>query len=448
MSWESKVIWSEGMFLQPQHFQQHDRYLEKLIEARARPTLPYGWGFTRLELDESALALGKVALASASGLFPDGTPFDFPFTHPAPAPLDIPPDARDQPVLLAVPLGRRGGRESDYNAQAHGGAADGLARFSVGIVDVADSTANGSVPIEVGQLQLRLLLGKEATDAYACVGVVRVAERRADNALQLDRQYIAPSLAVHASARLASYCDELHGLLHQRGNELGTQLGQPGRGGVAEIADFLLLQTVNRYQPLFAHLRQVPGLHPERLFAAMLGLAGDLATFSRTDRRPPAYPEYRHDDLQLSFTPLMADLRASLSMVLHRSAIPIELQDRKYGVRLAVLPDRNLLKSASFVLAVNAQMPSETLRSRFPSHVKIGPAERIRDLVNLALPGIALRSMPVAPRQIPYHAGFNYFELERSGELWGQLDHSSGLAMHIAGEFPGLELEFWGILGK
>ncbi|GGY36754.1 type VI secretion system baseplate subunit TssK [Pseudoduganella albidiflava] len=454
MSWESKVIWSEGMFLQPQHFQQHDRYLERLIEARARPTLPYGWGFTRLELDETALALGKVALASASGLFPDGTPFDFPFTHPAPAPLDIPADARDQPVVLAVPLCRRGGRESDYHAARHNGAnhgtnhnttADGLARFSVGIVEVDDSTAQGAVPIEVGQLQLRLLLGKDATDAYACLGAVRVTERRADNALQLDRQYIAPALALQASGTLSSYCDEVHGLLHQRGNELGTQLGQPGRGGVAEIADFLLLQTVNRYQPLFAHLRQVPALHPERLFAAMLGLAGDLATFSRADRRPPAYPEYRHDDLRYSFTPLMADLRASLSMVLQRSAIAIELQDRKYGVRLAVLPDRGLLKSASFVLAVNAQMPSETLRTRFPSHVKIGPVERIRDLVNLALPGIALRSMPVAPRQIPYHAGFNYFELERSGELWGQLEHSGGLAMHIAGDFPGLELEFWGI---
>jgi type VI secretion system protein ImpJ len=55
--------------------------------------------------------------------------------------------------------------------------------------------------------------------------------------------------------------------------------------------------------------------------------------------------------------------------------------------------------------------------------------------------------MPVAPRQIPFHAGFNYFELERGGELWDQLERSGGMAMHIAGEFPGLELEFWGIKG-
>ena len=441
MSWESKVIWSEGMFLQPQHFQQHDRYLERLIEARARPTLPYGWGFTTLELDEAALAMGKLALTTASGLFPDGTPFDFPATHLTPTPLEIPADTRDRLIVLAVPLSRRGGREAEADQDEPGS----LARFNVAKVEVPDVTDAGSAPIQVGQLRLRLLLETEATDAYACIGVARVLERRADNTLVLDRQYIPPTLAARSSRPLASCCDELHGLLHQRGEELAAQLGQPGHGGVAEIADFLLLATVNRYQPVFAHLRQVAPLHPERLFTAMLALAGDLATFSRDNRRVPDYGDYRHDNLEQCYAPLMADLRAALSMVLHRSAVAIPLQDKKYGVRIAVLPDRTLLKGASFVLAVNAQMPSETLRARFPGHVKIGPVERLRDLVNLALPGIGLRSMPIAPRQIPYHAGFHYFELERSGELWTQLQRSGGLAMHIAGDFPGLELEFWGI---
>ena len=33
----------------------------------------------------------------------------------------------------------------------------------------------------------------------------------------------------------------------------------------------------------------------------------------------------------------------------------------------------------------------------------------------------------------------------RGNELWKQLETSGGLALHIAGEFPGLELEFWAI---
>ncbi len=91
-------------------------------------------------------------------------------------------------------------------------------------------------------------------------------------------------------------------------------------------------------------------------------------------------------------------------------------------------------------------MPGEALRSRFPTQVKIGPVERIRDLVTLQLPGVILHPLPVAPRQIPFHTGASYFELEtRNSDLWRQLEKSGGVAMHIAGEFPGLELAFWAI---
>jgi type VI secretion system protein ImpJ len=75
----------------------------------------------------------------------------------------------------------------------------------------------------------------------------------------------------------------------------------------------------------------------------------------------------------------------------------------------------------------------------------VAPVNNIRDLVQLQLPGIGLRSMPAAPRQLPYHAGYTYFELENSGELWKQMSKSSAFALHLAGEFPGLNMEFWAI---
>jgi type VI secretion system protein ImpJ len=292
-----------------------------------------------------------------------------------------------------------------------------------------------------------LMPESRATDAYATLAVAKVVERRVDNQVVLDRAFIPPMLAARGHPVLAAYVAEIVGLLRQRGVALASRLTQPGRGGVAEIADFLMLQTVNRFDPVFGHLAATSVLHPHALYTHCLMLAGDLCTFTRESKRPPAYPDYQHDDLQACFGPLMADLRQSLSMVLEQNAIPIELQERKYGVRVALIPDLELLRSATFVLAVNAQMPGDRLRQRFPAQVKVGPVERIRDLVNAQLPGIALRAQPVAPRQLPYHAGFTYFELERGSELWKQLQQSGGLAMFIAGEFPGLELEFWAIRG-
>jgi type VI secretion system protein ImpJ len=447
MHWNNKVVWSEGMFLQQQHFQQHDRYLEQLVEARTGPLSGHFWGFVGLSVDPAALGLGKVQLTSGHGILPDGTPFEFPGHDDPPEPLDVAPDTRDELIVLALPLRRPGTYEVAVDEDADDGGA--LARFFAGEAEVGDAntSSDGSVPMRIGRLRLRLLRQSEVTGAYCTLGVVKVTERHADNQLILDRSYIPPVLHAACDTTLIGYAREIHGLIHQRGDALASRLGQPGRGGVAEIADFLFLQTLNRYELLFQHLTRHPLLHPERLYSTCLLLAGDLATFSHTSRRPPVLPEYAHDALSTCFPPLIAEIRMSLSMVLEQSAIPIDLQDRKYGVRVAVIPDLELLKEANFVLAVNAQLPGDTLRLRFPTHVKIGPVERIRDLVNLQLPGIQLRSLPIAPRQIPYHAGFNYFELDREGELWKQLDRSGGLAMHIAGDFPGIELEFWAIRG-
>lgn len=446
MLWNNKVIWSEGMFLQPQHLQQHDRYLERLIEGRTRPIAGHSWGFTTLTLDEPALALGKVVISGARGILPDGTPFDFPAEDAAPQPFEVPAEVKDELVVLAVPLRRVGNLEVDLDASDDAR----LTRYVATDFNVNDNTLNTEQPalVQIGHLRLKLMLKRDVTDAYATLGVVRVVERRADNQLVLDKNFIPPTLTTQSNSLLTAYVREIHGLLHQRGEALSARLSQPGRGGVAEIADFLLLQTVNRFEPVFKHFNDVAAaLHPERLFQQCLMLAGDLCTFSRENRRPADYPAYVHDDEQVCFGPVIADLRRSLSMVMEQNAIPIELQDRKYGVRVATIPDLELLRTAAFVLAVNAQMAGEIIRSRFPLQTKIGPVERIRDLVNLQLPGITLRNLPVAPRQIPYHAGFTYFELERGGDLWKQLQQSGGLAMHIAGEFPGLELEFWAIRG-
>lgn len=443
MTWYNKVIWTEGMFLQPQHFQQHDRYLGQQNQARLAATQGYGWGYLSLALDTAALNLGKIALNGASGVMPDGVAFDIPGQDAAPAAFDVPADARDELVVLALALQRPGVAESD----AEGDAGSMPPRYLAAEVDVGDTNVTGQrmAPLQIGRLNLRIMLARDATEGYATLGLCKVVERRADNKLVLDTSFIPPTLNCAGNEILASHMRELHGLLHQRGEALAARLAQPGRAGVGEIADFLLLEAINRHEPLFAQLRQTSLLHPKDLYFIGVSLAGDLSTF-RDRRRPANLPAYQHDDPARCFKPLMDELRQSLSMVMEQTAIAIELQDRKYGVRVALIPDVELQRTAQFVLAVAAQIPGDALRARFPTQVKIGTVERIRDLVNLQLPGVTLRPLPVAPRQIPFNAGYTYFELEtRGNDMWKQLESSGGMAMHIAGDFPGLELEFWAV---
>src|SRR6266545_2335162 len=329
VSWDNRIIWSEGTFLQPQHFQQHDRHIDAQLELRTRALRPYPWGFLELAVDESLLELGKLAVRSARGVLPDGTPFDCPARDPLPPPLDVPATLRDALVILSLPVRRPGVDEADLG----GAGADSLARYVAGELEVKDSNASfdRTALIQIGRLRLQLLKETDVTAAYTGLGVARVVERRADNRVVLDQGYVPPMLDVAAASSLASLLRDVHGLLHQRGDALAARMSQPGPGGVGEIAEFLWLEVMNRFEPIFAHLAATVPLHPERLYEVCLSLAGELSTFTRETRRPVAYPIYRHDDLAGSFGPVIADIRRSLSMVLERNAISIELQERAYG---------------------------------------------------------------------------------------------------------------------
>lgn len=434
------------MFLRPQHFQQQDRHVQRLVDGRCEGLRPYGWGFAEIELDNPLLLQGKVALSVCRGVLPDGTPFACNTASDLPPALEIREGVSNQTVYLALPVRRPGALEVQNDE-----STNGAGRYRLREHDARDSSSGGGdgpmAKLQVGHLALRLVLDAEDLQEYSHLGVARIVEQRADKSVVLDEQFIPPCLDSRASPRLTAFVNEILGLLNYRGEALAGRVTEAGRGGVAEFADFLLLMLVNRYQPLFQHLTNLNTLHPELLYEICLQLAGELATFTSKNRRASEFPPYRHDALAQTYLPVISDIRESLRMVIEQNAIPIPLKEKSYGIRVATLPDRNLLKDATFVLAVNASMPTERLRKHFPAQSKIGPVEKIQALVNNQLPGIGLSTLPVAPRQIPYHAGSTYFELDRSSEFWKELGKSGGFALHVSGEFPGLEMAFWAIRG-
>ncbi len=442
MSQENKVVWSDGMFLRPHHFQQQDRYFENLVGYCTSAQRPHAWGFAGLTIDTDLLQTGKFALRESHGILPDGSAFSLPDQADLPKPLDLTEDVESSIVYLALPV-----RDNGATDMADEGTEGGVARYQVRETTVRDSSGRTETPvsIHVGRLRFRLMLESEDRRGYHCLGIARVLQVGADRRAVLDETYIPPSLDCRVSHGLAGFVNELIGLLHQRGEALAGRVSESGRGGAAEIADFLLLQAVNRYEPLVAHLAKTSPLHPEALYRLLLTLAGELATFSLDTKRPPGFADYRHDALQETFEPVKTSLRRSLSMIIERGAVSIPLEERRYGIRVAIMADLGLLSQADFVLAVNADVPSEAIRKSFPSQAKVGPVERIRELVNLALPGIPLSPLPAAPRQIPFHAGVTYFQLDTSHEFWKQLDQSGGLAFHVSGTYPNLSMAFWAI---
>jgi type VI secretion system protein ImpJ len=445
MAWENKVVWGEGLFLQPQHLQQQERYVERLVRTSTSGSRPFHWGLSQLDLDTDKLTLGKFALRGAAGILPDGTPFSLPDDTDPPRAIDVAETVRNSTVYLMLPTRQAGGVETAPPEQV-----ETVARYATAEHEAIDTNAGyqSTATVPIGRLRLRLALEHESRAGFAAIGLARIVEVRADKSIVLDESYIAPVLNCAASGVLAGFLSQLQGLLHHRAEALAGRVSESATRGAAEIADYLLLQLCNRVEPAMTHLAAIAAqLHPEDFYRVCVSLAGELATFTETRKRPVVFPPYRHDDLHATFRPVFAALRQALSAVLEQTAVPIQLQERKFGIRVGPIQDRSLVTDATWVLAIKAQIPAETLRRNFPNQVKIGPVEQIRELINVALPGIAVRALPVAPRQLPFYAGTTYFELDRSGPYWAALARSGGIAIHVAGDLPGLELECWAIRG-
>jgi type VI secretion system protein ImpJ len=430
------------MFLNPQHFQQQERYIERLVDGKCSAYGAYGWGVHEFEVDQQLLSLGKISVKKGRGVFPDGTPFSFPDVDDPPPVYEVPENTHNSIVYICVPVKRPGA--PDVITQE---SAQGLARyysFEQNARDVS-SDSGDQILMNVGKLRFRLLLESDDLSGYACIGLVRIAESRDDKNVLLDDNYVASCLDCKKSPKLAGYITEVVGLLHHRGEAIAGRLGDTSRGGTAEISDYMVLQLVNRAEPLWSHLSHMNGLHPIDLFAQTVQLIGELSTFVSKSKRAPSFPAYLHDDIQASFSPVITELRNCLSMVYEPTAISLPLVQKKYGIRVAELADKSLIGNATFVLSARADVPDDALRAHLPAQLKIGSVERIRQLVNASMPGIGLKALPVAPRQIPYHSGYTYFQLDPHSEFWNELKNSGGFALHLGGDFPGLELEFWAI---
>jgi type VI secretion system protein ImpJ len=437
----NKPLWFEGMFVRPQHFQQYDRWIEHLVEGRAAGLQAHGWGISALTFDAELLALGRLAITSLKAIMPDGTVIHVPNDVPPPPPLTLPANVKNQLIKLAIPVRPRDGAEVGFDALD-------VRRYEVSARTVRDATAPQRDPMEirVGKLNLKLLFDGEPEGDFVTLPITRVQEIEPAGKIILSETYIPPCVDFQASPRLIQILREILSLLRSRGEALATR-ADPSRASAesAGLVDLLVLSLVNAAEATLQHIANVPGLHPEVVYREYVRLVGQLSAFDVRRRRPPDLAPYRHDQLEMSLDPVLDALRQALAVLIERNVVSLSLQERGYGILTSTITDRSIFQGSRFILAALASVPSETLRTQLPSNMKIGSIEQIRDLVNLQLPGIPVRSLPVAPRELPYLSGAVYFELDQSVELWRALPRSAAFALHVSGDYPDLHLEFWAV---
>jgi type VI secretion system protein ImpJ len=207
MSIPSKVLWGEGLFLRPQHFQQQDQYHEARLRHTTQALHPYLWGVRVISWDLDALKAGKLRLEKLSLIFRDGEIVDAPASTQLPPAVDlsrIPVSVLEVTWYAALPsLSSNGGNAAAHDQQ-HSGA-----RYRQSSREMADLYTQ-AVGSEVGFLNsaVRLLPDLEPLGAFECVPVIRL-RRVVTGGFEPDTSFIPPGLSIASAPALKTLLDRL-----------------------------------------------------------------------------------------------------------------------------------------------------------------------------------------------------------------------------------------------
>ena len=446
MSKSSRVMWSEGMFLLPQHFQYQDEFHQhQLAQATLRGT-PFHWGVQLLELDEEALAGGVLQLSRLKLVFPDGTLYDAPQQDPLPAARDLKGLLRESDLKVYAALRRP--EPYGLNYVEDGATEQGARRFRKQF-DTLPDLNEGDLENEITSLRLNvvLLIEGDDLDGFSYCPLAKLVRNNAGG-FNLDSHFVHPSLHLGAHDTLLGIARRLLGVLQAKSEALSgrrrERADQIAEFGSSDVTLFWLLFTVNRAYPALAHLLQHPRLHPEQLYRFLAELAGSLLTFSLSIQLKDI-PPYDHDDPAASLLRLDALLRELLDNVVPNQYVPIAVEQTKPSYYVGRLHDARLAE-ADFYISVHADMPGASLLELVPRAFKVGSPEDIEVVVNTAMPGATLNHATRLPNAIPVRLDNHYFSIEPHGRVYQRMMDAQAIAFYVPSAFANLKLELMAVL--
>ena len=317
MQQAKRVLWGEGMFLRPQHFQQQALLLEQHLSSRQQLSNRHAWGVQQITLDEQALKGGTVRIDALSILFRDGTLYQAPVNAPLPLSRDLNtlPQAGIKTTLYACLA-----HMQPYGGNTRSGEAMSRpTRFQSANVEVADLYTQAlDADLSTLELDVRLMIEEENRDGYDAIPLCRL-EKDATGQWSLAGGFIPPLVTVEGSHEVSHMLRRLLDILLVKNQALSG--GQRERAknvmeySSSDISSFWLLHTVNRNFAKLRHLSLASPLHPEELYLALAEFCGELQTFS-THYTLSDIPAYRHDDLHTVLPALDAQIRELLETVI------------------------------------------------------------------------------------------------------------------------------------
>lgn len=446
MPGSTRILWGEGLFLRPQHFQQQALFNDISLGQVLRQVHGNPWGVRRLALDADALRGGQIRLHNLELVFRDGTQVEAPGNNPLPLARnlgDIPQLGTQTTVYACLPvLNAFGGNSTEDVA-----SAARPPRYQMAREMVSDLYTN-ALEAEVTALHanVRLLVEEENRDGHTCVALARLV-RNASGAWEVDAGFVPPLVETAGSAHLAMLARRLLDILQVKSQALAASHRERVKSvveyGTSDIASFWLLHTVNRTFPLLRHFAATP-THPEALYQLLAQFCGELLTFS-SQLTLADIPAYHHENLTVVFDRLDSLIRELLETVVSNRYALIPLVNTKPSFFVGRLDSERLVENVDYYLSISSERPTTEVLEMAPLKLKAGSPDDVEKILNSALPGVRLAHAAQTPAALPVRVGNHYFILEPQGQIFERMRQARSICIYVPQALLDLKLELYAV---
>lgn len=435
----SKVVWSEGLFLTPHHFQKEEVYLENFAKQLVfQSNNEDTYGISEIDFDYSLLDLGKFGVKMACGVFADGTPFHI----DQELVIDIPEGTTRQTVYLAIPVYREGNLQVQYGENVK----TRYRAFDSDIYDVTD--INGEqIKVQLADLNVSLKLGNEKLDNYLTIPIAEISEYVLGGRVVINKAFIPQCTSIRVSDYIRENIKYIYDKLQYRSTQVARRLGAGGNSKSYQsmIRDFMWMSGLGEWTPVWKELAQNTSLRtsPKTLYFYCISMIGKM--YGLEGKVAPELEMWNFNNLYGVFSQIFGLIHESLRDIQSDNVTTLKWDTSLYASRhllRAMVRDRALYVDSMFVLVVSSPAGPAVISQEFPKVCKIASNSDIANIVLNALSGVPIRSLPVAPSELKTRANAAYFEIDTKSEIWQNIvNNDEPIALHVDDRFTDIEIE-------
>ena len=437
-----KVVWYEGMKLNPHHFQQTDKYNHYYLNSRINLINPNFWGIREIQVDNAALSGGTFNLVKCSGVMPDGFLFDMPGNDSLPKSRSFEElfsaTAEKIDVYLSIPVENITGNNCTLGSELN----PNNSRFILQDIDVLDYNSGTNMrSIGIVKPNFQFKFGDELLEDFISIKLGQI-NRNADGKYTMDENFIVSSISISASEALLNHTREILGALVSKSKELGRLSGiRKSELSITQVEILLMLQTVNTYIPLLNYYYTSKNIHPEVLYVLFLNLAGQLSTYSNLGIKTAEFPVYEHKHLTEIFNYIAGEINLMLNVqkTIERRDIIIPLRKQNETLYIGQLSPSQI--SAQFFISVVSDIPERKIITELPKNIKISAFEEIFAVHQAGIQGVSIEYIARPPVGVQVNEKAHYFKINNEGRFWDKIEKKNNIAFFIASEFKSMEME-------